>query len=252
MKIIILSPSIHSNVTGRFLQRLEKNQNFEVSAIIYRKIFGLERFKEQLNLGMKGILKKIIHKLLIPKILYLFNKKSNLRLSRNLIFFTNNFNDPKIVDLVKCFQADIIVFTGGGILKNEILNSSKLGILNCHLGILPQYRGMFPHIWAIYNKEFEAIGCTTHFMDEGIDTGPIIAKFPIAIEKFNFFELSKILEDMIPDCLMESLEQIRNKSATPELQNRQDGFLFKVPNNTVIVKAKINFAQHKMLSKKFE
>lgn len=53
-------------------------------------------------------------------------------------------------------------------------------VLNLHLGKLPEYRGMRPINWALRNSESVA-GVTLHEVDEGIDTGPIVAQSTFSI-----------------------------------------------------------------------
>jgi methionyl-tRNA formyltransferase len=53
-------------------------------------------------------------------------------------------------------------------------------VLNLHLGKLPEYRGMRPINWSLKNGESVA-GVTLHEVDEGIDTGPIVAQTTFSI-----------------------------------------------------------------------
>lgn len=55
----------------------------------------------------------------------------------------------------------------------NLLAAATGGIVNAHPGILPRYRGASSPEWAIYNDD--PVGVTAHFMDEGLDSGPIIA-----------------------------------------------------------------------------
>lgn len=48
-------------------------------------------------------------------------------------------------------------------------------IVNVHPGRLPQYRGARPVNWALHNEETTA-GITIHVIDEGIDSGPVLAE----------------------------------------------------------------------------
>ncbi|HYD20745.1 MAG TPA: formyltransferase family protein, partial [Flavipsychrobacter sp.] len=50
------------------------------------------------------------------------------------------------------------------------------GVLNCHMGILPRYKGMDVVEWPLLLNDKDNVGVTTHFMDKGVDTGRIIAK----------------------------------------------------------------------------
>ncbi len=51
----------------------------------------------------------------------------------------------------------------------------RLGIVNLHGGLSPEYRGADCTFWALYNGEPEKVGCTLHYIDAGIDTGRLIA-----------------------------------------------------------------------------
>src|SRR5215471_7537065 len=69
------------------------------------------------------------------------------------------------------------------ILPKSVIDVPRRGCVNLHGGLLPHYRG--PHVmqWAIINGETET-GVTLHYVDAGIDTGPVIAeaRFPIEPE----------------------------------------------------------------------
>jgi methionyl-tRNA formyltransferase len=74
----------------------------------------------------------------------------------------------------------IIVVGYDRILKSKIINIPKKGVINLHLAPLPEYRGCNGHAHAIINGE-TGYGVTLHYIDEGIDTGPIIARNDFAI-----------------------------------------------------------------------
>ncbi len=48
----------------------------------------------------------------------------------------------------------------------------RLGILNVHLGLLPEVRGMSSPEWSLLQGV--PLGITFHYMDAGIDTGPVL------------------------------------------------------------------------------
>ena len=48
-------------------------------------------------------------------------------------------------------------------------------MVNLHGGLSPEYRGADCTFWALYNGEPENVGCTLHYINEGIDTGDLIA-----------------------------------------------------------------------------
>lgn len=59
------------------------------------------------------------------------------------------------------------------ILAPEVVRSYEV-IYNIHPGLLPYGRCYYPVFWALWNNE--PAGCTLHVIDEGIDTGPIVAQ----------------------------------------------------------------------------
>ena len=60
------------------------------------------------------------------------------------------------------------------ILKSPIIDSYRYKIVNIHPSYLPYGRGIYPNFWCFF--EGFPIGATIHYIDEGIDTGPIIVR----------------------------------------------------------------------------
>jgi methionyl-tRNA formyltransferase len=62
----------------------------------------------------------------------------------------------------------------GYILKRAVLEVFPRGVVNIHPAYLPHNRGSYPNVWSIIDQT--PAGATIHLMDEGVDTGPIIAQ----------------------------------------------------------------------------
>lgn len=87
------------------------------------------------------------------------------------------------VEYLRKFNADImIVVAFGQILPKSILDMPKYGCVNVHASLLPKYRGAAPIQWAVINGE-EVTGVTTMLMDDGIDTGDMIAKRQVRLDE---------------------------------------------------------------------
>lgn len=84
-------------------------------------------------------------------------------------------NDPAVREILAQTTPDVIVVMGAGILGRELLAAIDVPILNVHGGYLPDYRGNHCFFWALYHGDFDRIGTTLHFVDEGIDSGDIVA-----------------------------------------------------------------------------
>lgn len=87
----------------------------------------------------------------------------------------------EFVETLRAVRPDLgVVVAFGRILPRATLDSPRLGCVNVHASLLPKYRGAAPIQWAIIRGEFET-GVTLMRMDEGMDTGPVlaVAKTPI-------------------------------------------------------------------------
>ncbi len=83
-------------------------------------------------------------------------------------------NAPDFLDLVRSLQPDLnLSVSYDQILRQPILDTAPRGFVNFHAGKLPWYRGRSVLNWTLINGEQE-IGLTSHFVDQGIDTGDII------------------------------------------------------------------------------
>ncbi len=83
-------------------------------------------------------------------------------------------NSPRAVAQLKQWSPDLAIFTGGNILRDDVLKVPRLGILNAHLALLPEIRGMSSPEWSLLSGV--PLGITIHFMDNGVDTGPILLR----------------------------------------------------------------------------
>ncbi len=86
-----------------------------------------------------------------------------------------HINHPAVVRLVDELKPDLVAVFGTSLIRGDLLQEGRPGIVNLHGGLSPEYRGADCTFWAIYNGEPEKIGCTLHYIDNGIDTGLLVA-----------------------------------------------------------------------------
>ncbi len=95
---------------------------------------------------------------------------------------TEKINTDEIVDAIGSAQPDYLFSIYNlRIIKTRVLALPRLGVINYHNGPPPRYRGVNIYSWAILNGEKEH-GVTWHFVNEGIDTGGVIAEKRFAID----------------------------------------------------------------------
>jgi methionyl-tRNA formyltransferase len=91
----------------------------------------------------------------------------------------------QFAEWVRAQHADVaLVVAYGRILRSDVLDAPRLGCVNVHASLLPQYRGAAPITWAVVHGEAQT-GVTLMKLDEGMDTGPTFARVatPIGAEE---------------------------------------------------------------------
>src|SRR5207253_3520605 len=85
------------------------------------------------------------------------------------------------VDELRALNADVCVVTAyGKILPKDVLDAPAKGCVNVHASLLPRFRGAAPIQWAIAMSDDQTGVCLMK-MDEGMDTGPVIARAQIPV-----------------------------------------------------------------------
>lgn len=88
---------------------------------------------------------------------------------------------PEFLEELRSLQADLQVVVAFRMLPELIWNMPKMGTINLHGSLLPQYRGAAPINWAVINGEKES-GVTTFFLKQEIDTGNLLFTQKVTIE----------------------------------------------------------------------
>jgi len=103
-------------------------------------------------------------------------------------------NDDQVVDHLRSRAADLVLVNGTRIIRAPVLRATDAPIINTHVGITPHYRGVHGGYWSLWNNDRENFGVTLHCVDEGVDTGQILAKHKIAPEPTDNFASYPLLQ----------------------------------------------------------
>lgn len=77
---------------------------------------------------------------------------------------------------IRSFRPDLIISLTGQRLRQPLIDLAPRGVLNVHFGILPDYRGIAPYVWAM-SHGMRNIGTSIHRIDsERMDTGPVLVE----------------------------------------------------------------------------
>lgn len=85
-----------------------------------------------------------------------------------------NHNDRDCEEIIRDLRPELVILGDTRIIKPNIIALPVTGVVNVHPGYLPDVRGNNPYIWSIIHGLPQ--GCTVHFIDQDIDTGPIILR----------------------------------------------------------------------------
>ncbi|MTI61029.1 MAG: methionyl-tRNA formyltransferase [Firmicutes bacterium] len=183
-------------------------------------VYSLEKLADNQEIVLKGVVtqpdrKKGRGMKLQPSPV----KKKALELGLNLLQ-TDNVNSPDFIAELKELEPDVIVVVAfGQKLSSEFLAIPSCGCVNLHASLLPQYRGSSPINKAIIDGN-TITGVSTMYMDEGWDTGDIIYKKEVPLEKA---DTAGTLHDKLAvagaDLLLKTILDIAKGTAPREKQN---------------------------------
>jgi len=88
----------------------------------------------------------------------------------------DNINSDAGRQVLHDLKPDVCVLMVHPILSKKTFSIPRLGMLVFHPGVTPEYRGPHSAFWAVMNNEFWGIGWSLLRVDEGIDTGPVLAQ----------------------------------------------------------------------------
>ena len=250
MRVLIIAPTNFQSYATAVLTKLLKDPDIEVVGVLVHA-FNLSRLKHEFKRDGKRIFYKVLNKAILnekksldysfdtPK-RYLVQSgiKPNLKSLCNLnnIYYkkVSSFNSANLIDDLTNLKIDIGAFCGGGLLRNRFLESFSFGVLNCHMGVLPKYRGMDVVEWPFLENENRQVGITCHLMDKGIDTGDILEIVKVDSDKFeNFIELREYFSGVMLELMIKTISSIKKGSFKKQKQLQSDGKQYFVMHPTL-------------------
>lgn len=151
-------------------------------------------------------------------------------------------NHPSSREALLALRPDIAVIGGAGILNPGIFTVPRMGTLNLHPGMLPRYRGLSSLCWAVL--EGGEAGATLHFLDEGIDTGPVVARRLVAVCPGDTLEdLRRRVVDAGLELLIDALDVMsRGEVPATTRQPREEGRYYRMASASVRRRAEARLA----------
>ncbi len=153
---------------------------------------------------------------------------SSLGLEDSRVFDASQLRDGQVVVSLRNLSPQIgISAYFGYIMRPDFLELLPAGCINVHPAFLPYNRGAYPNVWSIV--EGTPAGVTIHYVDDGIDTGDIIAQREISVEPVDTGEtLYHRLERAALELFRETWPKVRSGEVTRVAQDPELGTLHRV------------------------
>jgi phosphoribosylglycinamide formyltransferase-1 len=187
-RVAVLLSGRGSNFEAIYQNSLKLDANFEVIVVISDKknARGLERARE---FGLNAF--HVSPKKLKPKELY----------------------EGKILEILKTHEVELICLAGYMRIVGETLLSAYNGrIINIHPALLPSFPGLHGQKQAL-DYGVKVSGCTVHFVDAGVDTGPIILQKTVEVKEDD-------TEETLSQRILKQEHQLFSKAVTIFFENR--------------------------------
>jgi methionyl-tRNA formyltransferase len=176
-----------------------KKQSMLLKARRTLEIFGVRFF---LYYSIQYIYKKYIIRDSVVRRL----KKLNIK----IIDINTSINSPESLERLSNSRPDILIsLAGNEIFKKQLISLAPMGCLNVHTALLPEYRGLMPSFWVLLNNE-EKTGVSVFFVDEGIDSGPIIKQRKVEIDTNVQDKLIRKTKTIGVDLVIDAIDDIAN------------------------------------------
>ena len=125
-----------------------------------------------------------------------------------LLMPIGSINSKESLDLISKYEPDLLIsIAGNEIFRKPLIELAPLGCLNLHTALLPKYRGLMPSFWVLKNQE-KKTGVSVFFVDEGIDSGPILVQKETEIGKLTQEQLISTTKRLGMDAILESVDKI--------------------------------------------
>jgi methionyl-tRNA formyltransferase len=136
------------------------------------------------------------------------------------VFQPQSFKDSSESMRLSAFNPDVMVVAAYGLLlPNAVLEAPRLGCINIHASLLPRWRGAAPIQRAILAADAET-GITIMQMDQGLDTGDILAKSSLPIlPEWTSADLHDQLKLLGAELLIETLKQVESGEVNRQPQD---------------------------------
>ncbi len=146
------------------------------------------------------------------------------------ILESNDLNSSEFLEQLRSHAPDVVINQTEFLLKEEVCSAPRLGIVNRHASLLPNFRGRLGS-WRSHAATPPEYGVTIHFVDKGIDSGPIICQRNYTIDpRSSYTHVLDVLFADAPALMLEALDKLRDPNFVPTANLHQGTPTYLFPN----------------------
>jgi folate-dependent phosphoribosylglycinamide formyltransferase PurN len=184
---VLLNSLVVPSWVAEIIQFLQNDYRFKICFVAVNQSTP----KKQKNISVYKLLRKVDER--IMKMDQSPFKRKSISLSGvphiSVLPIQKKYSDyfsTEIVKEIQSYDVDIILRFGFRILRGEILNSAKFGILSLHHGDVETYRGGPPAFWEVFHN-YPVTGVSLQVLTENLDAGKIIERCFLNTYPFSFY-----------------------------------------------------------------
>ncbi len=171
-------------------------------------------------------------------------------INNNISFLQpDDLKDSIFIEKIKDIKPDLMIVVAFKKLPSELISIPKLGTINLHASLLPEYRGAAPINWCIINGETKT-GVTTFFINEDIDQGDILLQKDVKINDDDDFEsLYLKLSNIGAELLVNTIEGVTTKKIKSFKQEKNNEYNLAPKLTSENTRIDWNLSVQKIISK---
>jgi folate-dependent phosphoribosylglycinamide formyltransferase PurN len=142
-----------------------------------------------------------------------------------------DINSPQSVSWIREREPDVLVCGCFQLFGKKLLALPKLGCINRHCSLLPNYRGLFPAFWALLNGERES-GVSVHLMNEEFDSGHILSQTKVPLrDGETLYQFVERCYELSAKTVCDAIGELQDNRGNTVTKQRR-GRYFSYPNKS--------------------
>ncbi|WP_417336116.1 formyltransferase family protein [Halobacteriovorax marinus] len=217
MKVVLVTSQLNYMPANysKTIEGILASSNGRITSLIEIENLDYSYIKSGLGLifyGAKNFGTQLIKNLIQAKI---SSKKSLCEKYKVHHRLFKSINSKEAIEFLEKEQFDLLInLRTRCIYKKKALNSTRLGCVNIHHGLLPKYRGTMCDLNAL--SENREAGFSIHVMDEKIDNGAILKVVSITANEKDYFKYLGLTKDYEIKAITELLDFVAENNTLPE------------------------------------